>query len=588
MSLLSSRMLRLPREDGSKTARPGPRCFTSAYELEGLTLSDLCSKRFTEGQQKGISDICLYPITTHSKAVLFCRHSPNFSYGWFYIVNDWVNTLPFICFAVGASEYVDHSNQHRSFTSSPQKMERVNARDEHSSDIDSLSNARTTKTTKKPFNLEQYDSIEARTNRANISQRPTELSRQRADKEAQCGHQTYDAVNTRVVYNASSKPCSDGQSPVPFPGTGSDRQRNNQRVELGVHVLDLTYTEQSTLGLNRKSVKTSSPLFKFISFIASRQFDQYRQYIFDQHILKSTGSLTFLSRKLMGLLFRNEIAGRGASSLYIAPLECSSYSLGDDAASPKPVTRKPTPAAPTASSPIVTSFSRETVSNKPSNDARSWETTTSQATPTPKPSNAGYKQIQYKIVGYQGDGLEAPIVSTRPAGRPPSNTIYQIYVGIADETEEESEHYAVVVRTPPHFADPMGDCAWYHCIGWGIEETNHYRRVVDEPQPFKSSYLKRRIGVGIMTEAQRQDFRRAFRQTPPQSSEFFCIHFMRKLVKTGIIQPYQIQQIESEVGEPPAELEWDPDYCDSPDFGPETLDYEGNIPIFEMEDIDRV
>lgn len=375
---------------------------------------------------------------------------------------------------------------------------------------------------------------------------------------------------------------------VPFPGSGSDRQRNNQRVELGVHVLDLRYTEQSTLGLNGKSVKTSSPLFKFISFIASRQFEQYRQYIFDQHLLKSTSSLPFLSRTLMGLLFRNEIAGRGTSSLYIAPLECSSYGLEDDAASPKPVTRKPTPTAPTPSSPIVTSFSKGTVSNKPSDDARSWETTISQATPTPKASNAGYKQIQYKIVGYQGDGLGAPIVSTRPASRPPSNTIYQIYVGIADETDKESEHYAVIVRTPPHLADPMGDCAWYHCIGWGIEETNHYRRVVDEPQPFKSSYLKRRIGVGIMTEAQRQDFRRAFRQTPPQSSECFCIHFLRKLVKKGILQPYQIQQIESEVGEPPAELEWDPDYCDSPEFGPETLDYEGNIPIFEMEDIDKV
>ena len=84
---------------------------------------------------------------------------------------------------------------------------------QHSSDVDSLSNKRTTKITKKSFNLEQYDSIQARTNRANIAQRPTELSRQRADKEAQCGRQTYDAVETRVVYNASSKPCSGGQSP---------------------------------------------------------------------------------------------------------------------------------------------------------------------------------------------------------------------------------------------------------------------------------------------------------------------------------------------------------------------------------------
>jgi hypothetical protein len=134
----------------------------------------------------------------------------------------------------------------------------------------------------------------------------------------------------------------------------------------------------------------------------------------------------------------------------------------------------------------------------------------------------------------------------------------------------------------------MGDCAWYHCLGWGIEEANHYRRVVDEPQPFKSSYLKRRIGVGMMTEAQRQDFRRAFRQTPPQPSDFFCIHFLRKLVKRGILQPYEIRHIEVMIGEPPAELEWDPDYCDSPEFGPETLDYEGNIPIFEMEDIDKV
>ncbi|KAL4813770.1 hypothetical protein BDW67DRAFT_187361 [Aspergillus spinulosporus] len=292
----------------------------------------------------------------------------------------------------------------------------------------------------------------------------------------------------------------------------------------------------------------------------------------------------------MGLLFRNEIAGKGTSSLYTAPLECSSAGLEDDFTSPKPVTQKLTPTAPTRTpgSPTRTSISNGTVKNKPSNDAKSWETTTSQATPTPGPSNVGYKQMQYTIVGYQGDGLGAPTVSTRPASRPSSNTIYQIYVGVADETDEEIEHYAVIVRFPPHLADPSGDCAWYHCIGWGFEETNHYRRAVDKPQPFKSSYLKRRIGVGMMTAAQRQDFRRAFRQTPPQPSEFFCINFLRNLVKKGILQPYEIEHIEHMVGEPPAGLEWDPDYCDSPEFGPETLDYEGNIPIFEMEDIDNI
>jgi hypothetical protein len=84
---------------------------------------------------------------------------------------------------------------------------------QRSSDAGSFSDARTTKNTKKPFNLEQYDSIQVRTNRANIAQRPTELSRQRANKEAQCGHQTYDTAEARLVYNASSKACSGGQSP---------------------------------------------------------------------------------------------------------------------------------------------------------------------------------------------------------------------------------------------------------------------------------------------------------------------------------------------------------------------------------------
>ncbi|KAL4734935.1 hypothetical protein BDV11DRAFT_208940 [Aspergillus similis] len=547
-----------PVQHASKTAHFGPRCFTSV----GLHF-----QRFTRGQQKGIPGVCLYFTATHSNFSVLQNPAQVSLKGGFYIVNDGVNSLTF--------KHADHSDQHRSFTASSQKMERVYARDEHLRDAGSLTVARTTKNTKEPFNLEQYNSIQARTNRAKIAQRPTELSRQRANKEAQCERQTYDVAETRVV---------------PFSSSGSDRQRNNQRVELDVHVLVSRYTEQSTLGLYRRLVKASSPLFEFISFIVSQHFDQYRQSIFDQHPLKSTSSLLFLPRTLMGLLSRNEIAGKGRSSLYTAPLECSSSGLEDDSASPKPVTQIPTPTAPTTTprSPTMTGFSNETVRNEPSSDARSWETTTSQATPTPGPSKAGYTQMQYTIVGYQGDGLGAPTASTRPANRPSSNTFYQIYVGIAAETEKANRHFTVIVRFPPHLADPKGDCAWYHCRGWGIEETDYYRRVVNKPRPFESSYFARRIGVGVMTEAQRQDFRRAFRQTPPQPNEFFCIHFLRKLVKKGILQPYEIRYIEMMIGEPPAELEWDPDYCDTPEFGPETLDYEGNIPIFEMEDIDRV
>ncbi|KAL4748753.1 hypothetical protein BDW72DRAFT_205363 [Aspergillus terricola var. indicus] len=504
-------------------------------------LSDSYSQRFTRGQQKGVPRVFLYYIAIQSNNLL---------------------------------KHVDHSDQYRSFTASRQEMERVYARDERLSDSGSLSDARATKNTKKPFNMEQYDNVQAPTNRAKIAQRSTELSRQRANKEAQYECQTNDDAKTSVAYNASSKACHGGQS----PGT------------LDVHVSILGYTEQSTLEVYRGSNKTLSPLFESVSFIASQHFDQYRQYIFDQHLLKPTSLLPFLPRTLMGLLSRNEIAGKGTSSLYTAPLERSSSGLEDDSASPKPVTQKPTPTAPTPtpSSPTMTGFSNATVSNKPSGDARSWETTTSQATPAPRPSNAGCKQMQYAVVGYQGDGLGVPTVSTREANRPSSKTLYQIYVGIAAETEEANRHFTVIVRFPPHLADPKGDCVWYHCRGWGIEETNYYRRVVNKPRPFQSAYFARRIGVGVMTEAQRQDFRRAFRQTPPQPNEFFCIHFLRKLVNKGILQPYEIRHIERMIGEPPAELEWDSEYCDTPEFGPETLDYEGNIPIFELEDVDKV
>ncbi|KAL4995342.1 hypothetical protein BDV10DRAFT_188171 [Aspergillus recurvatus] len=295
----------------------------------------------------------------------------------------------------------------------------------------------------------------------------------------------------------------------------------------------------------------------------------------------------------MGLLPRHEITGKGTSSLYTTPHERSDSRLEDDSTSPRPVAKKPTftPTTTTPTSPTMPGSSNETIKPDPSNEAGSWETTASQATPTPGPSNApnaGYTQMQYTVVGYQGDGQSAPAVATRPASPPPSNTLYQIYVGIAAETNETNRHYAVIVRSPPHLADPEGDCAWYHCRGWGLEETDYYRRVVNKPRPFNSSFFARRIGVGVMTEAQRQDFRRAFRQTPPQPNEFFCIHFLRKLVNKGILQPYEIRLIEMMIGEPPGELEWDPEYRDTPEFGPETLDYEGNIPIFEMEDTDKI
>ncbi|KAL4981977.1 hypothetical protein BDW68DRAFT_182985 [Aspergillus falconensis] len=291
----------------------------------------------------------------------------------------------------------------------------------------------------------------------------------------------------------------------------------------------------------------------------------------------------------MGFLPRHEITRQGTYSLYNTPLKRPSSDLESDSTMPRPVTKEVTRTAPT--SPTISGSSNETIRPGPSNEGRSWETTASQATPTPGPSNApnaGYTQMQYTIVGYQGDGQNAPTVATRPANPPHSSTLYQIYVGIAAETKETNRHYAVIVRFPPHLADPEGDCAWYHCRGWGLEETDYYRRVVNKPRPFNSTFFARRIGVGVMTEAQRQDFRRAFRQTPPQPNEFFCIHFLRKLVNKGILQPYEIRFMEMIIGEPPAELEWDPEYRDTPEFGPETLDYEGNIPIFEMEDADKV
>ncbi|KAL4974646.1 hypothetical protein BDW66DRAFT_152679 [Aspergillus desertorum] len=293
----------------------------------------------------------------------------------------------------------------------------------------------------------------------------------------------------------------------------------------------------------------------------------------------------------MGLLPRQEIAGKGTSSLFTTLLERSSFDPTNDSTSPEPATKKPTPATTTPTSPTMSGSSDETIKPCPINEEGSWETSTSQATPTPGPSNApnaGYTQMRYTIVGYQGDGQQAPSVATRPASSLALNSLYQIYVGIAAETKETNRHYAVIVRSPPHLADPEGDCAWYHCRGWGFEETDYYRRVVNKPRPFNASFFARRIGVGVMTEAQRQDFRRAFRQTPPQPNEFFCIHFLRKLVNKGILQPYEIRFIEMMIGEPPAELEWDPEYRDTPEFGPETLDYEGNIPIFEMEDLDKL
>ncbi|RDW72707.1 uncharacterized protein DSM5745_07879 [Aspergillus mulundensis] len=234
----------------------------------------------------------------------------------------------------------------------------------------------------------------------------------------------------------------------------------------------------------------------------------------------------------------------------------------------------------------------------PPTNAGSWETTSSAITESTAGSHS-HGQTPYTRAGYAGQAGPSGIrprnaprrtgaAATRPstAGHP---TNYQIWVGIANESKETNRHFTVVLRAPPHLADPRGDCTWYHVLGAGFEETNYYRRVVHAPRMHDEPFFHRKLPVGMMPEHKMRLFQHAFRSTPAQPPEFFLIHFLRKLVAAQIIDPWQILDFERMIGEPPAELAHDPDFKPSPEFGPtwtRNLDVEGNVPIFEMEGMD--
>ncbi|KAL4900123.1 hypothetical protein BDW74DRAFT_183077 [Aspergillus multicolor] len=235
----------------------------------------------------------------------------------------------------------------------------------------------------------------------------------------------------------------------------------------------------------------------------------------------------------------------------------------------------------------------------------SWETTNS-ALPLEGPSTRGQavrqRQITYERTDCQGAaGPSNTTTTARPPARttaprrpapqtrpsiPGHATLYQIWVGIANETTEKNGHFVLVLRAPPHLAHPNGDCTWYHVLGWGLEETNYFRRVIHCPRLFDEPFFNRKLPVGMMPEYKMRLFQHAFRSTPPQPPEFFLIHFLRKLVAAQIVSPWQILDFERMIGEPPAELADDPDFKPSPEYGPtwsRGLDVEGNVPIFEME-----
>ncbi|KAL4805654.1 hypothetical protein BDV18DRAFT_160558 [Aspergillus unguis] len=169
---------------------------------------------------------------------------------------------------------------------------------------------------------------------------------------------------------------------------------------------------------------------------------------------------------------------------------------------------------------------------------------------------------------------------------------YQVFVGIKHEVLPgapiaegyesylgSDEHWAVIVRAPQP-ADPLTDCTWYHTLGCDLIDQNHYRRTVTHDRSWMNTVFNERIPVGLMKEEQTWDFKKAFKSTPPQPSDFFVARFLRKLAQRGILDGYQVSLIEDMVGDCPEGLVDDPDYKDSPVLGPEP---EGDQDVFEME-----
>ncbi|KAL4868460.1 hypothetical protein BDV12DRAFT_197332 [Aspergillus spectabilis] len=147
-----------------------------------------------------------------------------------------------------------------------------------------------------------------------------------------------------------------------------------------------------------------------------------------------------------------------------------------------------------------------------------------------------------------------------PRPRPTGATVYQIYIGTTtpDYEKNKDPHWLVILRAP--YADKDGlDCRWYHSLGTQWDETDRYRRAINE-RNFNNPFVTRKIPVGTMRETDMLTWNKCFKQTPPQESVFFCAKFLTKLVQRGVLREYEIAQVLNEIGPLPMGAEDDPDY----------------------------
>ncbi|KAL5341438.1 hypothetical protein BJX70DRAFT_395830 [Aspergillus crustosus] len=149
---------------------------------------------------------------------------------------------------------------------------------------------------------------------------------------------------------------------------------------------------------------------------------------------------------------------------------------------------------------------------------------------------------------------------TRTRKTKTNETKYTIYVGTTapNYVENIDPHWMVILLSPTPDEDGL-DCRWYHCLGSQWDETNRYRRVINE-RNFNNPFVARKIPVGTMSEEQMLLWNKCFKKTMPQENEFFCGRFLERLVGAGILQAYQVAQVQAEIGALPAGTEEDTEY----------------------------
>ncbi|KAL4879864.1 hypothetical protein BJY04DRAFT_219672 [Aspergillus karnatakaensis] len=153
-----------------------------------------------------------------------------------------------------------------------------------------------------------------------------------------------------------------------------------------------------------------------------------------------------------------------------------------------------------------------------------------------------------------------PTAAPAPRRSSTGSAVYQVYVGTTAPNYEKfiDPRWLVILRFPEPDEDG-NDCRWYHCLGSQWAETDAYRHCIND-RVFSNNFVVRKIPVGTVKEEDMRKFIKCFKKTMPQESEFFCGHFLTKLIAAGILREYEVAQVLMEIGPLPVGAEDDPDY----------------------------